>query len=147
MSFAELLKLSNCSYQQIIDNEDLIVYLLKQSSKKLTQIRKHHVNARGLIVAASVEHAHKIASILQQHLEESARIATYMEDNAQHTINVFKNSVESWIISVGMISEGTNIPRLRVCCYLTRVKTELHFRQVLGRILRAGASSTQTQLS
>ncbi len=136
-SFAELLKLSNCSYQQLIDNEDLIVYLLKQSSKKLTQLRKHHVNAGGLIVAASVEHAHKIASILQRHLGESARIATYMEDNAQHTINVFKNSAESWIISVGMISEGTNIPRLRVCCHLTRVKTELHFRQVLGRILRA----------
>jgi superfamily II DNA or RNA helicase len=36
-----------------------------------------------------------------------------------------------------MISEGTNIPRLRVCCHLTRVKTELHFRQVLGRILRS----------
>ncbi len=136
-SFAELLKLSNCSYQQLIDNEDLIVYLLKQSSKKLRQVRKHHGNAGGLIVAASVEHAHKIASILQRHLGESACVATYMEDNAQHTINAFKESGESWIISVGMISEGTNIPRLRVCCHLTRVKTELHFRQVLGRILRA----------
>jgi hypothetical protein len=36
-----------------------------------------------------------------------------------------------------MISEGTNIPRLRVCCHLSRVKTELYFRQILGRILRA----------
>ena len=35
-----------------------------------------------------------------------------------------------------MISEGTNIPRLQVCCHLTRIKTELHFRQILGRILR-----------
>ncbi len=36
-----------------------------------------------------------------------------------------------------MISEGTDIPRLKVCCHLTRVKTELYFRQVLGRILRS----------
>ena len=35
-----------------------------------------------------------------------------------------------------MISEGTDIPRLQVCCHLSRIRTELHFRQVLGRILR-----------
>ena len=39
-----------------------------------------------------------------------------------------------------MISEGTNIPRLKVCCYLTRVKTELYFRQVLGRVLRVNGT-------
>lgn len=35
-----------------------------------------------------------------------------------------------------MISEGTNIPRLQVTCHLTRIKTEMHFRQILGRNLR-----------
>ncbi len=35
-----------------------------------------------------------------------------------------------------MISEGTDIPRLQVCCYLSRIRTELHYRQVLGRVLR-----------
>lgn len=49
-----------------------------------------------------MEHAHKNASILQLHLGESARIASYMEDNAQHTINAFKNSAESWIESLGV---------------------------------------------
>jgi superfamily II DNA or RNA helicase len=39
-----------------------------------------------------------------------------------------------------MISEGTDIPRLQVCCYLSRVRTELYFRQVLGRILRRRAA-------
>nr|WP_234933824.1 hypothetical protein [Vibrio anguillarum] len=42
-----------------------------------------------------------------------------------------------------MISEGTDIPRLQVCCHLSFVKTELYFRQVLGRILRTNASSNQ----
>jgi len=35
-----------------------------------------------------------------------------------------------------MVSEGTNIPRLQVCCNLTNIKTEMYFRQILGRILR-----------
>ena len=42
-----------------------------------------------------------------------------------------------------MISEGTNIPRLQVCCHLTNIKTEMHFRQILGRILRMTDSKNQ----
>jgi superfamily II DNA or RNA helicase len=134
--FADLLKQSDCSYQDLISNEALITYLLEQSSKKLSVLRKKHVNAGGLIVAASVEHAYRIADILRRRIGETAMIATYIEDDPQATIAAFRAGNQPWIISVGMVSEGTNIPRLRVCCHLTRVKTELHFRQVLGRILR-----------
>ncbi len=35
-----------------------------------------------------------------------------------------------------MVSEGTDIPRLRVCSHLSLIRTELFFRQVLGRVLR-----------
>lgn len=134
--FADLLKQSDCSYQELIRNEALITYLLEQSSKKLRTLRKQHADAGGLIVAASVEHAYRIADILQRRIGETAVIATYMGDDPQAAITAFRAGSEPWIISVGMVSEGTNIPRLRVCCHLTRVKTELHFRQVLGRILR-----------
>ena len=137
-SSAELLKLSDCSYQQLIDNDALIVYLLKQSSRKLMQIRKQHCDAGGLIVAASVDHAYKIATLLERHLGQRACIATYLDEDAHGNIHTFRNNTQPWIISVGMVSEGTDIPRLRVCCHLTRVKTELHFRQVLGRVLRMG---------
>lgn len=145
-SFADLLKQSDCSYQQLIDNDALIVYLLKQSAKKLSQVRKQHPTAGGLIVAASVDHAHKIAVLLERHLGQRACIATYLEDDAHAVIDAFRNNTAPWIISVGMVSEGTNIPRLRVCCHLTRVKTELHFRQVLGRILRMEAHPGESYL-
>lgn len=137
-SIAELLARARCSYQQLIDNDELILYLLKQSAKKLSQVRQVQSNAGGLIVAASVDHAHKIASLLERDLGQRAVIATYIEDDAHRIIDTFRHDNKPWIISVGMISEGTNIPRLRVCCHLTRIKTELHFRQVLGRILRVG---------
>lgn len=135
-SFGHLLRESGCSYQQLVEDEELIRYFIELSSKKLTAIRKKFSNAGGLIVATSVDHANEIARIMKTRFGEIAYVATYREEDPLTVINTFKDNSEKWIISVGMISEGTNIPRLRVCCHLTRVKTELHFRQVLGRILR-----------
>jgi superfamily II DNA or RNA helicase len=135
-SFSELLGKSRCTYQQLLANSVLITHLIKLTHKKLNQIRRRHPDAGALIVAASVEHAVLIADILHKETGDHAWIATYVHDHAQETINTFRKTEDKWIISVGMISEGTDIPRLRVCCHLTRVKTELYFRQVLGRILR-----------
>jgi len=135
-SFRELLDQSECRYQQIIECDELILYILRQANQKLNALRTHIHDAGGLIVAASVMHAKQIQALLGNELNESATVATYREDQAASIIKDFKYNSSKWIISVGMISEGTNIPRLRVCCHLTRVKTELYFRQVLGRILR-----------
>ncbi len=137
-SFKELLLQSDCcSYQDLLDNDALITEVLRRATRKLDSLRKRAPNAGGLIVATSVSHARKIAHLLHTELNETAEIATYAEDSPLATIRQFRNSTSKWIISVGMISEGTNLPRLQICCYLTRVKTELYFRQVLGRILRA----------
>jgi len=111
-------------------------YALTKSTQKLDSLRKHTANAGGLIVASSVTHAQQIGKLLEKGFNEPATIVTYRDDNAAATIRAFKANQKKWIVSVGMISEGTNIPRLQVCCHLTRVKTELYFRQILGRILR-----------
>jgi hypothetical protein len=70
-------------------------------------------------------------------------LVSYHDPNAQGIIEKFKNENAPWIISIGMISEGTDIPRLQVCCHLSNVRTELYFRQVLGRILRITDSINQ----
>ena len=70
-------------------------------------------------------------------------VVTYRESEPTSIIQRFRHSQAKWIISVGMISEGTNIPRLQVCCHLTNIKTEMHFRQILGRILRMTGSNNQ----
>lgn len=133
----DLLAASECGYHQLLETETLVTYLLKQASQTLATLRKSYPDAGGLIVAASVAHANFIAEILYRELGEIAAVATYKEDDPLTIIRRYKEGGEKWIISVGMVSEGTNVPRLRVCCHLTRVKTELYFRQILGRILRA----------
>ena len=124
-----------CRYEDILRSEALITYSLRQATRKLDNLRRHDPRAGGLVVASSVDHAQQIAGILLREFGVQAAVATYQERDPLTTIRQFKDSETPWIVSVGMISEGTNVPRLRVCCHLTRVKTELYFRQVLGRIL------------
>lgn len=75
--------------------------------------------------------------------ETTATIITYREDEPTKLIGQYRQSTSKWVISVGMISEGTNIPRLQVTCHLTRIKTEMHFRQILGRNLRITDAANQ----
>ena len=139
----DLFKCSSISYQSIIKNHEAIRHTLALATNKLRAIKQSNPNAAGLIVASSISHAAYIFNMLKKEFSETAQIVTYKEDDPSLKINEFRNSTTNWIVSVGMISEGTDIPRLQVCCHLSRVKTELYFRQVLGRILRTNDSLNQ----
>lgn len=142
-NFKDLLAQSTISYQHIIENEKVIKYVISSAHKKLKNIRSLNPDAAGLIVASSVGHATKIAALMKAWFNENSTVVTYRESDSTSIIQQFRHSTSKWIISVGMISEGTNIPRLQVCCHLTNIKTEMHFRQILGRILRVTDSKNQ----
>lgn len=142
-SIIELLKESAVTYQSLLTNDKAIRHILSLGCKKLKDIRRQNPTSGGLVVASSVKHALEIMYILRNEFHQSAVIATYLEDSPNMVINDFRHSETEWIVSVGMVSEGTDIPRLQVCCHLSRVKTELYFRQVLGRILRVSDAPNQ----
>ncbi|HDY7459148.1 TPA: DEAD/DEAH box helicase family protein [Vibrio vulnificus] len=142
-SMSELIEKGKVSYSLIIQNYDALAHILSQAVNRLQKIRRTNKNAGGLIVASSVEHAKYIDKILREDFNQSTSIVTYREQNAQALINQFRKSNTEWIVSVGMVSEGTDIPRLQVCCHLSNVKTELYFRQILGRILRTTTCANQ----
>ena len=142
-SIQELLMNESIPYSAIITNRDAMLYLLKLGSQKLSEIRTVNKSAGGLVVASSVEHAREILSLLQDEFNQSAVIVTYRNDDPVGEISRFRTSDVQWIVSVGMVSEGTDIPRLQVCCHISHVKTELYFRQVLGRILRVSNAVNQ----
>jgi superfamily II DNA or RNA helicase len=58
------------------------------------------------------------------------------EPDASRRIADFASSDRRWLVSVLMVSEGVDIPRLRVGVYATAARTELFFRQVVGRFIR-----------
>lgn len=142
-SIQELLMNESIPYSAIITNRDAMLYLLKQGCDKLSEIRTVNKSAGGLVVASSVEHAREVLSLLQEEFNQSSVIVTYQHDDPVGEITRFKSSDVQWIVSVGMVSEGTDIPRLQVCCHLSHIKTELYFRQVLGRILRVSSAMNQ----
>lgn len=137
-SIAKLLCGSQVSYENLLRHEGMIDQLLGLGCAKLDTLRQSKPDAAGLVVATDIEHAHQIEMALKGRGERCS-IVTNETPNAQHLINTFRHGDCRWIVAVGMISEGTDIPRLQVCCYLSRIRTELHYRQVLGRVLRRTA--------
>ncbi|EKC5523910.1 TPA: DEAD/DEAH box helicase family protein [Vibrio parahaemolyticus] len=142
-SILEMLKQTKTSYPSVIYNQDAMEYLLGLGCKKLAELRSQSPNAGGLVVASSVQHAQSIQKILSQKYFQTASIVTYRHEEPLVEIERYRKSDVQWIVSVGMISEGTDIPRLQVCCHMSAVKTELYFRQVLGRILRVNGAINQ----
>lgn len=65
-------------------------------------------------------------------------LTTFDNDEKMDEILEFKNNPfrYSYIISCKKISEGVDIPRLRVMGYLTNITTLLYFEQAVGRITR-----------
>jgi len=135
-SIGQALKDSEISYQSIIESDAVIEYCLREADNRLKKIKKSNGNAAGLVVASSIAHANKITKILTTKFNKTVHIVNYKDSESANIIEHFQHTNIEWLVSVGMVSEGTNIPRLQVCCHLTRIKTELHFRQVLGRIMR-----------
>ena len=142
-SFSELIKQQLISYRTIVEDREIIRELVQRADVKLNEVRLKNCDAGGLIVASSVEHAMEIQRILKSTVGEDSTVVTYREEFSNEVIQKYRENTSKWLISIGMVSEGTNIPRLQVCIHLTNIVTELHFRQILGRILRFTNSPTQ----
>src|SRR5207302_7743708 len=48
----------------------------------------------------------------------------------------FAGGTTEWLVAVRMVSEGVDIPRLRVGVFATPTTTDLFFRQAVGRLVR-----------
>ena len=136
--FAPLLRQSEATFEHLVTHEEVNLQLLELSRQRLDIVRRTIPDAAGLVIATNIDHAHQISLLLQRMNESSVVVTTHRTD-AVCVINEFRYGTAKWIIAVGMISEGTDIPRLQVCCYLSRIRTEMYYRQVLGRILRRRA--------
>jgi superfamily II DNA or RNA helicase len=110
--------------------------VLRAAHARLLQIRGHHPDAGGLVIATDQDHARGIASIIESRLRARAVVATSDDPDASAKILRFSTSSDPWLVAVRMVSEGVDIPRLRVGVYATTTTTELFFRQAVGRLVR-----------
>ena len=110
--------------------------VLRAAHDRLTEARREQPNAGGLVIATDQEHARGIASLLRSRLGTTARIVTSDDPLASASIASFAAGSDPWLVAVRMVSEGVDIPRLRVGVYATTTATELFFRQAVGRLVR-----------
>ncbi len=111
--------------------------ILREANAKLGALRAEgHRDAGGLAVAADATHARRIAKLLGETTGRAPVVVLHTETNAARKLADFRGSHEPWIVAVNMVSEGVDIPRLRVGVYATAAKTPLIFRQIVGRFVR-----------
>lgn len=112
--------------------------VIKDADAKLSEIRNgEHKNAGGLIIAIDQSHARRIAELLERVSGMLPTVVVSDDPKASKKIKEFNENNQKWIIAVKMVSEGVDIPRLRVGVYGTNIKSELFFRQAVGRFVRA----------
>src|SRR6185369_17974897 len=80
--------------------------------------------------------ADKLADRLHRITGERPDIVHSDAADASARIARFSSGTAAWLVSVLMVSEGVDVPRLRVGVYATTARTELFFRQVIGRFVR-----------
>lgn len=110
--------------------------VLGHAHKQLAQIRDRHPDAGGLVIATDQEHAQGIARLLRDRFRVLATVAVSEDPTASDKITRFAAGTDPWIVAVRMVSEGVDIPRLRVGVHATTTTTELFFRQAVGRVVR-----------
>lgn len=116
----------------------LVKKLLAKAHQKVRDLRTEQENAAGVVACMNVSHAYEVASMLEQITGEKPIVVTSEDAEASAKISAFRDGVSSWIVSVRMVTEGVDIPRLRVAAYLSDVSTELFWWQFMGRIVRSG---------
>jgi superfamily II DNA or RNA helicase len=126
-------------YRTAISTElpDGLPRILREAHEKLVSLRGDgHRDAGALAVAADATHARQVAKLLGEVTGKAPVVVLHTEARAAQKLAAFRSSREPWIVAVNMVSEGVDIPRLRVGVYATAAKTPMIFRQIVGRFVR-----------
>lgn len=118
---------------------DWLSVVLRQAHDRLMSLRAMdggQADAGGLVIAMDQDHARGVADLIRRNFGAPAEVVVSDDPTASDRIARFATSDAPWLVAVRMVSEGVDIPRLRVGVYATTVTTELFFRQAVGRFVR-----------
>ena len=121
-----------------LELENGLPLILREAHQRLEALRRTggHRDAGGLVIAADAAHAGAVAKVLREVSGEAPVVVVHTDPKAHAKLDAFRKSSQRWIVAVNMVSEGVDIPRLRVGVYATAAKTALIFRQIVGRFVR-----------
>ena len=115
---------------------DWLPDVMRRAHTQLEKLRTEDAEAAGLVIAMTQDHARGIAAIFKAEFGVDAVVATSDDPESTRRIAEFRDSSDPWLVAVRMVSEGVDLPRLRVGVYATTTITDLFFRQAVGRLVR-----------
>lgn len=110
--------------------------VLGRAHERLLAVRRTHPGAGGMVIAIDQEHARAVAELMRRRVGVTPTLVTSEDSGSSARIAAFARGADPWIVAVRMLSEGVDIPRLRVGVFATTTATELFFRQAVGRLVR-----------
>lgn len=116
---------------------DFVEKLLLGAWSKLRDFRSEKEDAAGLIACQSQAHAKMVSDLLYRITKQKPIVVISEDKESADKISAFREGSSPWIVSVKMVSEGVDIPRLRLAVYLSNEDTDLFYWQFMGRIVRS----------
>lgn len=109
---------------------------IRMAHQKLVELRRSFPDAAALAACIDQAHAGMVAELIRQETGCDPSVIVSDTDLENDTVRSFRDGSKEWIVAVRKVSEGTDIKRLMVECYLTNTTAELFFRQLVGRVSR-----------
>jgi len=114
--------------------------VMRRADEELSRLREEMPSAGGLVVAEDRARAREYAVLLERVCGERVDLVISDDPDAGEDpaalIDSYRRSGSRWIVAVDLISEGVDIPRLGVVLFASRKRTEMWFRQIVGRCVR-----------
>lgn len=118
-------------------NKGYFQEMCRHADDKLNEIRANGFKrAAGIIFCLDQSHARTVAAYIERLTGETACLVISSEEDSIQRLEAFKTSTGKWLVCVGMVAEGVDIPRAIVGVYATNITTLSHFWQVVFRIGR-----------
>jgi superfamily II DNA or RNA helicase len=117
----------------------LLPQMLREADALLVKARHLVGDAAGLVLCDDRAHARAVGALLRTVTGEKPVVVVSDEAGAHGRIDRFARDdadAPRWLVAVNMVSEGVDVPRLVVAVYATVKRTDLFFRQAVGRIVR-----------
>lgn len=119
--------------------------MLQKAARALDDLRQDGPDAGGLVWAEDKALADAYARLLWQITGEFPAVVHSGDSEkdareAKAKIEAFDRSRARWLVSVRMVSEGVDIPRLSLGVFAAKKLTPLFFRQAVGRLVRSRPS-------
>lgn len=119
-------------------DSDVLREMLKRAYWAVQQhrSRSEYKDNAVLVVADDVGHAKRVAEVIETTFNEEPVVVHSDLPDPESALRRAREGSASFIVSVRMISEGVDIPRISAVVYATKICTKLFFIQVVGRAIR-----------